>query len=46
MILLLTLIGNYFFTYLSNILFKLNISDVLYTLLWEKQKAFKDLRLK
>lgn len=42
---LLTLIGNYFFTYLSNILFKLNISDVLFTYVMGKTKAFKELRL-
>ena len=41
----LTLIGNYFFTFLSNLLFKLNISDVLFTYVMGKTKAFKELGL-
>ncbi len=41
----LTKIGNYFFTFLCNQLFKLNISDVLFTYVMGKTKAFKDLEL-
>ena len=41
----LTLIGNYFFTFLSNLLFKLKISDVLFTYVMGKTKAFKELGL-
>ena len=41
-----TLIGNYFFTYFCKILFKLNISDVLYTYVMGRTSAFKDLNLK
>ena len=39
---ILTLIGNYFFTYLSNLLFKLNISDVLFTYVMGKTKLSKN----
>ena len=42
----LTFIGNYFFTFLCKILFRLNISDVLYTFVMGKTTAFQDLALK
>ena len=42
----LTFIGNYFFTFLCKILFRLNISDVLYTYVMGKTTAFQDLDLK
>ena len=42
----LTFIGNYFFTFLCKILFRLNISDVLYTYVMGKTTAFQDLALK
>ena len=42
---ILTFIGNYFFTFLSKILFQLNISDILYTYVMGKTKAFQDLAL-
>ena len=42
----LTFIGNYFFTFLCKILFRLNISDVLYTFVMGKTTAFQDLGLK
>ena len=41
----LTQIGNYFFTLICNWLFKLNISDVLFTYVMGKTKAFNDLNL-
>tara|TARA_B100000902_G_C27317349_1_gene922142 strand:- start:2878 stop:3552 length:675 start_codon:yes stop_codon:yes gene_type:complete len=41
----LTRIGNYFFTFLCNQLFKLNISDVLFTYVMGKTNAFKKLSL-
>ena len=41
----LTKIGNYFFTFLCNQLFNLNISDVLFTYVMGKTKAFKKLGL-
>ena len=37
----LTFIGNYFFTFLCKILFRLNISDVLYTFVMARQLRFK-----
>ena len=40
-----TLLGNYFFTFLCKILFKLNISDVLFTYVMGKTDAFKSLKL-
>jgi len=43
---ILTFIGNYFFTFLSKILFQLNISDILYTYVMGKTKAFQDLSLR
>jgi len=42
----LTFIGNYFFTFLCKILFRINISDVLYTFVMGKTAAFQDLALK
>ena len=42
----LTYIGNKFFTTLCKILFKLNISDVLFTYVMGKSDAFKKLELK
>lgn len=42
---IITFIGNYFFTYLCKFLFKLNITDVLYTFVMGKTSAFKDLNL-
>ena len=42
---ILTFLGNYFFTLLCKILFRLNISDVLYTYVMGKTSAFKDLAL-
>jgi len=43
---ILTYIGNYFFTKLCNILFKLNISDVLFTYVMGKTEVFQELKLK
>ena len=43
---ILTLIGNYFFTLLCKILFRLDISDVLYTYGMGKTNAFRDLALR
>ena len=43
---ILTYVGNLFFTKLCNILFKLNISDVLFTYVMGKSEAFKELKLK
>ena len=42
---IITFIGNYFFTLLCRILFRLKISDVLYTYVMGKTDAFKDLSL-
>ena len=42
----LTYIGNFFFTSLCNILFKLKISDVLYTYVMGSTEAFKSLDMK
>ena len=41
----LTLMGNYFFSFLCKILFRLNISDVLFTYVMGKTNAFKSLKL-
>jgi glycosyltransferase involved in cell wall biosynthesis len=41
----LTLIGNKFFTFLGNFLFKVNISDILYTYILGKTEKFKQLAL-
>jgi glycosyltransferase involved in cell wall biosynthesis len=42
---LVTLIGNYFFTFFSNFLFNLKISDILYTYILGKTSSFKNLKL-
>ncbi len=42
---ILTFFGNHFFTLLCKILFRLTISDVLYTYVMGKTNAFKDLAL-
>ena len=41
----LTLIGNYFFTFMCKLLFKLNLSDVLYTYVLGKTDCFKNIDL-
>ncbi len=41
----LTLMGNYFFSFLCKILFRLNISDVLFTYVMGRTNAFKSLKL-
>jgi len=43
---LITLIGNYFFTKLGNIFFKLSITDILYTFVIGKTKSAQKLKLK
>ena len=43
---ILTYIGNKFFTTLCNIMFKLNISDILFTYVMGSTKAFKSLNLR
>ena len=43
---IITLIGNYFFTFLGNILFNLKITDILYTYILGKTSSFKKLNLK
>jgi len=42
----LTLVGNKIFTFICNLLFRLNISDVLFTYVMGKTLAFKSLNLK
>ncbi len=42
----LTLVGNRIFTFICNLLFRLNISDVLFTYVMGKTLAFKSLNLK
>ena len=42
----LTKLGNYFFTLLGNILFSLNLSDILYTFVLGKTASFKSVDLK
>ena len=42
----LTLVGNKIFTFICNLLFRLNISDVLFTYVMGKTSAFKSLDLK
>ena len=42
---LITLMGNKIFTFLGNLLFKLNITDILFTYIVGKTKSFKDLEL-
>ena len=41
-----TLIGNFIFTKLGKIFFKLNITDILYTFVLGRTKKVKDLELK
>ena len=43
---LITLVGNYFFTFLGNLLYKLNITDILYTYFIAKTTSLKTLKLK
>ena len=43
---IMTYIGNQIFTIMCNILFKLNISDVLFTYVMGSKKAFKSLKIK
>lgn len=43
---LITSIGNYFFTKLGKIFFKLNVTDILYTYVMGKTKLVNDLRIK
>ena len=43
---LVTLVGNYIFTYLGKIFFGLNITDILYTFVVGKTKETQDLQLK
>jgi len=42
---IITLVGNYFFTFLGNLLFKLNITDILYTFVFGKTELAKKLNL-
>ena len=42
---IITLIGNYFFTFLGNLFFRLNISDILYTYILGKTSSFQKLNL-
>ena len=42
----LTKFGNFFFSFLGNLLFSLSLSDVLYTFIIGKTKSFKSLNLK
>ena len=42
----LTKLGNFFFTFLGNLLFSLKLSDILYTFVLGKTKSFKSLDLK
>ena len=41
-----TLVGNYFFTFLGNFLYNLNITDILYTYILAKTSSVKKLNLK
>ena len=43
---LITLVGNYFFTFLGNFLYNLNITDILYTYILAKTSSTKKLNLK
>jgi len=43
---ILTYLGNKIFTFICNLLFKLNISDVLFTYVMGSTKAFKSLKIK
>jgi len=40
-----TFVGNKMFTFLGNIIFNLNISDILYTFVLGKTKSFRQLNL-
>ena len=42
---LITLVGNFFFTSLGNLLFRLNITDILFTYVMGKTSKFKSLNL-
>lgn len=42
---IITLVGNYFFTFLGNFLFNLKITDILYTYILGKTSSFKKLNL-
>ena len=42
---LITFVGNKMFTFLGNIIFNLNISDILYTFVLGKTKSFRQLNL-
>ena len=41
-----TLVGNYFFTFIGNLLYDLKISDILYTYILAKTSSLKNLNLK
>ena len=43
---LITLVGNYFFTFLGNFLYNLNVTDILYTYILAKTSSTKKLNLK
>jgi glycosyltransferase involved in cell wall biosynthesis len=43
---IITFVGNKFFSFLGNLLFNLNISDILYTYVLGKTKSFKKIKLK
>ncbi len=43
---LITLVGNYFFTFLGNFLYNLNVTDILYTYILAKTSSAKKLNLK
>ena len=43
---LITLVGNYFFTFLGNLLYKINITDILYTYFIAKTASLQKLKLK
>ena len=43
---LLTYVGNKIFTFICNVLFKLNISDVLFTYVMGSTKSFRSLKVK
>ena len=43
---LITLVGNYFFTFLGNLLYKINITDILYTYFIAKTASLEKLKLK
>ena len=42
---LITLVGNYIFTFLGKIFFKLNITDILYTFVMARASCAKELKL-